>query len=58
MFLKVGTLYALELKREGGKVSDAQRGMLAELQAAGAVVAVAFGLDEALEKLGCWGILR
>jgi hypothetical protein len=58
MFMRAGTLYALELKREGGKVSDAQRAMLAELEAAGAVVAVAYGLDDALAKLGSWGVLR
>ena len=58
MFMRAGTFYALELKREGGKVSDAQRSMLAELQAAGAVVAVAYGLDDALWRLGEWGILR
>lgn len=58
MFLRAGTLYALELKREGGKVSDAQRSMLAELEAAGAVVEVAYGLDEALGALQRWGMIR
>jgi hypothetical protein len=58
MFLRAGTLYALELKREGGKLSEAQRAMLAELEAAGAVVAVAYGLDDALSRLGKWGLLR
>jgi hypothetical protein len=58
MFLKAGTLYALELKRDGGKVSDAQRSTLSELEAAGAVVAISYGLDDALWRLGEWGMLK
>lgn len=58
LFLRSGRLYALELKREGGKVSDAQRTMLMDMEAAGAVVAVSYGLDDALNRLEVWGVLR
>jgi len=56
--LRAGQLFALELKAQGGRVSDAQREMLAALKAAGAEAAVAWGLDEALEILERWGVLR
>jgi len=56
--LRAGQLFALELKAPGGRVSDAQRDMLAALNAAGAHTAVAWGLDEALEILERWGVLR
>ena len=53
-----GCLYALELKRTGGRLSDAQRTTLAEFEAAGARTAVAYGLDEALGRLTEWGLIR
>lgn len=58
LLMRAGQLYALELKRDGGRVSDAQREAMAELSAAGAIVAVAYGLDEALAQLTAWGLLR
>lgn len=56
--LRAGQLFALELKAQGGRVSDAQRDTLAALNAAGAHTAVAWGLDDALEILERWGVLR
>lgn len=56
--LRNGRIYALELKAPGGRVSSAQTEMLAQLRAAGAETAVAVGLDEALEVLSRWGLLR
>lgn len=54
-----GRAHFLELKRaKGGSVSAEQRAMLAELRAAGAVVAIARGLTEALHTLEAWGALR
>jgi hypothetical protein len=51
-------LYGLELKRDrGGRVSADQAAMHAELIDAGAVVAVARGLDQALAILTDWGAL-
>jgi len=58
LVLRAGQLYGLELKAHGGRLSPTQVDMLAELEAAGAVTAVAFGLDEALGVLERWGIIR
>lgn len=51
-------LYGLELKTERGRLSPLQRLMLDELRRAGARVAVSYGLDDALEKIGGWGLWR
>ena len=53
-----GRFYGLELKREGGRLTDTQRKTLDDLEAAGACVAVAYGLDDALGRLSSWGLLR
>lgn len=50
-------LYALEVKTETGKVSDAQRDTMERLQKAGAIVAVAHGLDAALQWMESNGLL-
>lgn len=51
-------LYGLELKRErGGQLSANQKNILARLETAGATVAVARGLDEALCVLSRWELL-
>ena len=53
-----GRAYGLELKRlKGGKVSPAQIAMRAEWEAAGALYAVAAGLDAALGQLEAWGLI-
>lgn len=56
--LHAGRLFALELKAERGRLSAVQAAMLADLEAAGAMVAVAYGLDEALATLERWGLLK
>jgi hypothetical protein len=53
-----GKLYALELKTAHGKLTPAQRTAHVMLTAAGAEVATAHGLDEALAVLERWGLLR
>jgi hypothetical protein len=53
-----GRVYALELKAAGGRLSGAQRQVHDALRDAGAEVAMAAGLDEALARLGDWGLLR
>lgn len=58
MLLCCGGLYALELKRDGGRLTDHQRRTLSDLEAAGAVTAVAYGVDDALGRLTSWGLLR
>jgi hypothetical protein len=56
--LKDCRFYALELKAEFGKVSEKQLDAMRAMQNAGAIVAVAHGLDAALHKLEEWGLLR
>ena len=51
-------MYALELKTEDGKLTPAQQQAFAELRAAGAIVDVAYGLDQALAQLEAWGLVR
>ena len=53
-----GRVFGLELKAPGGRVSPAQRDMLALLSAGGCETAVAFGLDDALATLERWGVIR
>lgn len=56
--LHQGRFYALELKTTRGRLSPAQRDCHERLAAAGASVAVAYGLDAALVQLEAWGIIR
>jgi len=56
--IKDGTVFGLELKAAGGRLSPAQRACHEAMQAAGAVVAVVTGLDEALACLEGWRLLR
>lgn len=51
-------IYALELKAEGGRASEAQLAFLSEIDAAGAFTAMPSGLDAALATLESWGLLR
>ena len=53
-----GQPYFLEVKKENGKLSQAQRELRVEIEAAGAVWAVAKGLDAALQQLVDWGALK
>lgn len=53
-----GRAFFLELKAPRGRVSPAQHECHAQLRAAGAEVAVAFNIDEALEQLEAWNLLR
>ena len=53
-----GKAYFLELKSADGRTSDAQRQCHEALRAAGAEVAVAHGIDEALAWLEAWNLLR
>jgi hypothetical protein len=56
--IKNGQCYALELKASGGRLTPVQRDAHAALVAAGATVAVAYGIDDALARLEAWGLLR
>ena len=53
-----GRVYALELKAEGGRISDSQREFLYDMERAGGHTAVAVGIDAALDTLSGWGLLR
>jgi hypothetical protein len=53
-----GRAFALELKAEGGKPSEAQMQFISDLNAAGGFACIASGIDEAIRTLECWGLLR
>lgn len=52
-----GRAYFLELKATDGKLTMPQVNCHSALRAAGAAVATAYGLDEALRQLEVWGLL-
>jgi hypothetical protein len=56
--IREGRVFGLELKTDFGKVSEEQLNALRAMQEAGAIVAVANGLNAALAKLEEWGLLR
>jgi hypothetical protein len=56
--IKDGRTYALELKAEGGRLSEAQERVLIAFREAGAMATHAHGLDQALRVLEGWGLLR
>jgi hypothetical protein len=56
--IKNGRTYGLELKRIGGKATDNQLACLAAMERAGAVTAIAEGLDQAIGQLEEWELLR
>ena len=53
-----GRCFALELKAEGGRATPKQLAAAAAMEAAGAITAIAEGLDRALAILEAWGLLR
>jgi hypothetical protein len=53
-----GHLYCLELKSGTGQITAVQKACHAALEAAGATVAVAFGLDAAVAQLRAWKLLK
>jgi hypothetical protein len=55
--IRQGHTYGLELKAPGGKPSPKQIEAIAAMEAAGATVAVATGLDAAIHQLEGWGLL-
>jgi hypothetical protein len=56
--IKDGRTYALEIKAEGGKLTETQERALIELREAGAMATHAHGLDQAIRVLEGWGLLR
>lgn len=58
IFVHRNRVYALELKAEGGRASEAQLKFLSDIDAAGAHTAMPSGLDAALATLESWGLIR
>ena len=58
ILIKDGRTYGLELKADKGRVSPAQAQAHEEMRKAGAEVAVATGIDEAIKQLEAWQLLR
>jgi hypothetical protein len=56
--IKAGHTYALELKAAGNKPMPTQTKTMAAMQRAGATVAVAVGLDDAIKQIEAWGLRR
>jgi hypothetical protein len=56
--IKDGRCFALEIKAEGGRLSEAQEQALIALRDAGATAVHAHGLDQCLRLLEAWGLLR
>lgn len=53
-----GSVYALELKAEGGRATPKQLEAVENIRNAGGFACVAEGLDRALRCLEMWGLLR
>ena len=53
-----GRSYAMEIKSEDGKLSEAQAEMISRLDGAGVFCAVCYGIDRCLACLESWGLLR
>lgn len=53
-----GRPFFLELKAERGRISESQLIMQERLAAAGAQVATAYGIDQAIAQLRTWGLLK
>jgi hypothetical protein len=55
--IRAGHAYGLELKADDGKPTTKQIETMAAMEAAGASVALATGLDAAINQLEAWGLL-
>jgi len=55
--IRQGHTYGLELKAEDGRPTAKQIEAIAAMEAAGATVAIATGLDAAISQLETWGLL-
>jgi hypothetical protein len=53
-----GQCFGLELKADRGRLTNVQRDAHERMRAAGACVATAYGIDEALAQLEQWRLLR
>lgn len=53
-----GRVYAIELKTETGRPTEAQLAALGAIEKAGGYTSLAYGLDAALRALELWGLLK
>jgi hypothetical protein len=58
MLLHAGMFYALELKTVRGRLTERQQVFLERVCDAGGKATCCYGLDEALNVLTAWGLLR
>lgn len=58
MCIKDGKLYAIELKSLTGRLTSVQVSTISAMRNAGVEVSVAKNIDEALNVLEAWGMLR
>jgi hypothetical protein len=58
IWAKEGRAYFLELKAPGGRLSETQEGVLVALREAGAIATHCHGIDQALQILERWQVLR
>jgi hypothetical protein len=58
LILHQGKLHALELKSARGRLTTVQAETQHRMRVAGALAATAIGIDEALERLEAWDLLR
>jgi VRR-NUC domain len=56
--IRDGKVFALELKTETGRATDAQLAAIEAIRRAGGFATVCYGLNRALACLEAWGILR
>lgn len=53
-----GNFYALELKADNGRATEAQMEFISDVNSAGGFAVIAEGLDPALRILETWGLLK
>lgn len=58
LFWHRGCAFALELKAPNGRPTEAQLAFMAALDAAGVYTCIAEGLDQAIDVLLSWGLIR
>jgi hypothetical protein len=58
MVIFKGGVFAIELKREGGKPTEIQLQTIEAIRTAGGHACICYGLDRALACLEAWGILK
>jgi VRR-NUC domain len=56
--IRDGKVFALELKTETGRATDAQLAAIEAIRRAGGFATVCYGINRALACLEAWGILR